>query len=90
MPTIRRRVVVTGRVQGVFYRAACRSHAEGLGVAGWARNLVDGRVEVVAEGEMAAVDALIRWCGEGPPRALVTNVTVTAEEPEGLRGFRTR
>ena len=90
MPTIRRRVVVTGRVQGVFYRAACRAHAEGLGVSGWARNLADGRVEVVVEGEVSAVDALVRWCGKGPPRALVTSVAVTAEEPEGLRGFGTR
>jgi acylphosphatase len=90
VPTIRRRVVVTGRVQGVFYRAACRSQAEELGVTGWARNLADGRVEVVVEGETAAVDALVRWCGDGPPRALVTNVAVTTEEPEGLRGFRTR
>jgi acylphosphatase len=89
MAVVRRRLVVSGRVQGVFYRARCREQAEALGVAGWARNLDDGRVEVVAEGERDAVDALTRWCREGPPRALVTRVEGRDEPPEGLVGFRT-
>ena len=87
---IRRRLVVHGRVQGVFYRASCQREAQRLGVAGWARNLDDGKVEVVAEGEPDAVAALEAWCRAGPPRALVTSVTATDERPEGLTRFATR
>ena len=87
---IRRRLVVSGRVQGVFYRASCQREARRLGVHGWARNLDDGRVEVVAEGTPAAVAALEAWCRQGPPRALVTSVVVADERPEGLEGFVTR
>ena len=89
-PVVRRRFVVRGRVQGVFYRAACREQAVALGVAGWARNLADGSVEVVAEGGTDAVERLARWCRVGPPSALVTGVTSTIEAPEGLEGFRSR
>lgn len=88
--TIRCRVVVRGRVQGVFYRAACKARADELGVAGWARNLDDGRVEVIAEGDAAHVAALTAWCREGPPHALVTGVEVSTEATEGLVDFRTR
>jgi acylphosphatase len=88
--TARVRLLVQGRVQGVFYRAACRTEADRLGVAGWARNLDDGRVEVVAEGEPGAVAALVQWCRHGPPRALVTRLHETPEPPEGLTGFRAR
>ena len=87
---IGRRVVVRGRVQGVFYRASCQREAQRLGVTGWARNLDDGRVEVVAEGEPGAVEALVAWCRHGPPRALVTSVEVTEVRPEGLDRFSTR
>lgn len=87
---VRRRVVVEGRVQGVFFRDSCRRQAAGAGVAGWARNLDDGRVEVVAEGPPDAVERLVAWCRSGPPRALVTRAKVAAEEPEGLRGFVVR
>lgn len=86
---IRRRLLVSGRVQGVFYRAACRREAQALGIAGWAKNLDDGRVEVVAEGEAETVAALEAWCRQGPPGALVTSVRSVAETPEGLQGFRT-
>jgi acylphosphatase len=88
--TTRRRMLVRGRVQGVFFRAACQARALELGVAGWARNLDDGRVEVVAEGDADAVAALAAWCRAGPPRALVTTVDETLEVPEGLTGFRAR
>ena len=86
---IRRKFLVAGRVQGVFFRAACRDEAVRLGVAGYARNLRDGRVEVVAEGSEDAVEALARWCHAGPPRAIVTKVDITTEAPEGLTSFRT-
>lgn len=89
MPSIRRRALVSGRVQGVFYRQACKQQADALGVSGVARNLDDGRVEVVVEGEANAVDQLVLWCRTGPGQALVTRVEVRDEQPEGLAGFRT-
>ena len=85
----RRRLLVSGRVQGVFYRQACKRQADALDVAGLARNLDDGRVEVIAEGRPDAVAALAAWCRTGPPRALVTKVDESVEVPEGLTGFRT-
>jgi acylphosphatase len=86
----RRRLVVSGRVQGVFFRAACKAEADRLGLSGWARNLDDGRVEVVVEGDLAAVEALARWCRTGPGHARVTAVASTTEAPEGLTGFQAR
>lgn len=80
---------MSGRVQGVFFRAACKDEADRLGVTGYARNLRDGRVEVVAEGSEDAVEALARWCHVGPPRAVVTKVDSVTEPPEGLTSFRT-
>ena len=65
---------MSGRVQGVFYRAATRQRALELGCRGYARNLADGRVEVLAVGESAAVHALIEWLRQGPPAAHVTDV----------------
>lgn len=73
---IARRCFVSGRVQGVFYRASTRQRAGLLGVTGYARNLPDGRVEVLACGEPAAVAALCAWLREGPPAASVTEVLV--------------
>jgi len=73
-----RRSFVSGRVQGVFYRATCVRKAQSLGLAGWARNLADGRVEVLACGDAAAVDALVAWLWEGSPASKVTAVE-TAE-----------
>jgi acylphosphatase len=87
---IRRRVVVRGRVQGVFFRDSARQRADAEGVAGWIRNRADGAVEAVAEGEESAVDALIAWMREGPGHAHVEDVEVVEEEPEGLDGFEVR
>lgn len=84
------RVLVSGRVQGVFYRATCAARARELGVAGWVRNLPDGRVEAAFEGEDAAVDAMVAWCREGPPYARVEGLEVIQEEPLGEAGFRVR
>lgn len=84
---IRRRVVVRGTVQGVFFRASCQREAAGRGVAGWISNRPDGAVEAVFEGEDTAVETLVDWCRQGPPRAVVAGVDVTEEEPEGLSSF---
>ena len=84
---IRRRVVVHGHVQGVFFRDATRRLAEREGVAGWVRNRPDSAVEAVFEGEPEAVERLIRFAREGPRGAQVERVDVAEEEPEGLRGF---
>ena len=87
---IRRRVRVTGRVQGVFFRETARRRAETTGVAGWIRNLPDGSVEAVFEGEAGAVERLVEWCGEGPRGAEVRGVAVADEPPDGLAGFSVR
>jgi acylphosphatase len=84
---VRRRVVVHGVVQGVGFRAFVWRAAQQRGVAGSARNRLDGTVEVVLEGEPDAVEPLVSSCREGPRGAVVTEVEVFAEEPEGLRGF---
>jgi acylphosphatase len=73
---IARRCLVAGRVQGVFYRASTRQRAQELGVTGYARNLADGRVEVLACGEAVAVQALCEWLWQGPPASHVTSVQV--------------
>jgi len=86
----RKRVLVSGFVQGVFFRDTCRSQAQRAGVAGWVRNLDDGRVEAVFEGEPAAVDRLVAWAHDGPPHAAVRSVEVVDEEPEGLARFEIR
>ena len=81
---VRVRATVSGRVQGVGYRAACAREAQRLGVAGWVRNLPDGRVELRAQGTRGRVEALIDWCRKGPPAARVTSVDVDWEpvDPE--------
>jgi acylphosphatase len=87
---IRRRAVVHGRVQGVFFRETVRRAAERAGVAGWARNRADGTVEVVLEGEADAVERVLDVCRTGPSHAEVVRVDVTDERPEGLAGFAAR
>jgi len=85
---IRRRVLVHGHVQGVFFRDTTRRLATRHGVAGWVRNRADGAVEAVFEGEAAAVEKLVSFCGHGPHGASVDQVEVSEQEPEGLSGFR--
>ena len=87
---IRRRIVVEGEVQGVFYRSTCRREAQARGVTGWVSNRPDGTVEAVFEGEPDAVEALIAWARHGPPAAWVSRVEVMEEEPEGERSFQVR
>ena len=87
---IRRRVIVRGRVQGVFFRDSTRQRAQSRGVAGWVRNRPDGAVEAVFEGEAEAVAALVEFCRSGPRSAEVEQVEEVTEEPEGLAGFEIR
>ena len=87
---VRKRVVVSGRVQGVWFRESCRAQAEAAGVAGWVRNRSDGRVEAVLEGPPAAVGRVVAWCHHGPRRAHVVAVDVHDEQPVGEQGFRVR
>jgi acylphosphatase len=79
----RARAIVTGRVQGVSYRAATASEARRLGVVGWVRNRADGAVELEVEGPDDRVAALLAWCGHGPPSARVTRVAVEEIAPTG-------
>jgi acylphosphatase len=84
---IRRRAVVGGRVQGVFFRDTCRRVAREHNVAGSAANLPDGSVEVILEGEPSDVEEVLEWCRSGSSYADVESVEVTEEQPEGLEGF---
>ena len=81
-------MVVSGRVQGVFFRDSCQREAVAAGVTGWVRNRRDGAVEAVFEGDDDAVEAMVSWCRNGPSHARVDEVEVTTEEPRGERGFR--
>jgi acylphosphatase len=87
---VRRRVVVSGRVQGVGFRAATRSRAEAHGVAGWVRNRPDGSVEAAFEGDPEAVEAMVGFCREGPRLARVERLEVCEEPPEDLHRFEFR
>jgi acylphosphatase len=87
---VRRRVVVRGDVQGVFFRDSARSEAARRGVAGWVTNRQDGAVEAVFEGSAADVDALVEFMRSGPPSADVRDVELVEEAPEGLVGFSVR
>ena len=87
---VRKRVFVSGRVQGVWFRESLREQAVALGVAGWVRNLMDGRVEALLEGPEPAVDRVVAWCHQGPSRAHVDGVEVRLESPIGESGFHVR
>lgn len=86
----RAHVFVSGRVQGVYFRATTRETAAEVGVDGWVRNLEDGRVEAVFEGPEPAVESMVAFCHEGSEAAVVESVDVTYEAPEGVEGFRIR
>ena len=88
--TVRRRVVVHGDVQGVFFRDSTRERASRAGVAGWVSNRDDGTVEAVFEGSVEQVDELVRFCQAGPSGADVNRVDVSEESAEGLSGFEVR
>jgi acylphosphatase len=87
---IRRRVVVHGNVQGVFFRDTARREATSRGVAGWVNNRSDGAVEAVFEGDPDGVAALVDFCRRGPRGADVQSVDESSEDPEGLSGFEVR
>ena len=80
-----RRSFVSGRVQGVFYRATCVRKATALGLKGFARNLADGRVEILACGDDAAVTGFIAWLWEGSPASKVTDVATEPADPAGCQ-----
>jgi acylphosphatase len=86
----RKHVWVSGEVQGVFFRYETRERARRERLMGWVRNLPDGRVEAVFEGDDPAVERLVRWCHQGPEGARVSDVEVRDEDPEGLSGFDVR
>ena len=90
MPRVRARVVISGKVQGVYFRGTAEDEARSRGLTGWVRNTPDGQVEAAFEGEQAAVEAMIAWCHRGPSGARVVDVVVTWEEPRGERGFSVR
>lgn len=83
----RAQVVISGRVQGVFFRHETARRARSRGVNGWVRNLPDGRVEAVFEGTRDSVESLIRWCREGPSMAAVSSVDVEWQEPQRESSF---
>ena len=81
-------MIVSGRVQGVFFRDSCARQARAEGVAGWVRNCPDGRVEAFFEGQHQAVEKLVEWCRQGPAHAEVTGLEVVEDSPAGLEAFR--
>jgi len=87
---VARRVVVSGQVQGVFFRDSTRREAHRLGLSGWVRNRRDGTVEALFEGEPDAVAEAVLWCRSGPPHAQVEDLGVSAAEPEGRTDFAVR
>lgn len=76
-------IIVAGVVQGVFYRAHTEDMARKLGLTGWVRNLPDGSVEVIAEGEESALEEFTKWCRRGPPSAIVSEVKTNFSKPTG-------
>lgn len=91
MTAIRAHVLISGHVQGVFYRASTQRQANSLALRGWVRNLPDGGVEAVFEGEQATVERMLAWCRVGPPNAYVTDVDVCYEPAGGeFTGFAVR
>jgi acylphosphatase len=90
MSEARARAVFRGRVQGVFFRAETRDRARSLGLSGWVRNVPDGSVEAVFEGERERIESILDWCRRGPGLAEVEDVDVDWEQPRGEEGFGAR
>jgi acylphosphatase len=90
MSEARARAVFRGRVQGVFFRAETRDRARSLGLSGWVRNVPDGSVEAVFEGERERIESILDWCRRGPGLAEVDDVDVEWEQPRGEEGFGAR
>jgi len=85
------RLFISGTVQGVSYRASTQEQARKRGIAGWVKNLADGRVEALAQGTREPVDDLVKWCHTGPPAAKVEKVVVSWEDVgDDLKGFEVR
>jgi len=81
-------VLISGRVQGVWYRASIKQKADALGIMGWVRNTVEGNVEAVFEGEQAVIDEMITWCWQGPPLARVSDIKILpSRSDERFTGF---
>ena len=82
-------LIISGKVQGVFYRASCQEVAQGLGLVGWVKNLSTGQVEVLVQGEKEKIEKLIEWCKKGPPGAKVSDVAVMWKKIlDRFEGFR--
>jgi len=86
--SVRLHIFISGRVQGVFFRSNTKRLAKELGLAGWVRNLPDGRVEAVFEGQRDKVSKIVEWCWKGPPAAKVSKVDFKEEKVENLSGFK--
>ena len=81
-------LIISGYVQGVFYRASCQEVAQSYSLAGWVKNMPTGQVEVTAQGEKEKIEKLIDWCKKGSPSARVSNVTIEWQEiKEAVSGF---
>lgn len=87
MSEARARVTIRGQVQGVFFRVETRERARSLGVTGWVRNVPDGTVEAVFEGDREKIESMLAWCRRGPSLAEVDDIEVAWEEPRGEEGF---
>ena len=88
---VRAHLFISGRVQGVFYRATCHGEGAARGLAGWVRNLPDGRVEALLQGPKEKVEDMVKWCFRGPRHAQVSDIDVTYEDPaDDVQGFGIR
>lgn len=84
-------VIISGRVQGVWFRTSTKQKAEQLGITGWVRNTKDGRVEAIFEGEEETVNQMLQWCHQGPPLSKVNNVEIKNQNPtNGFEEFSVR
>ena len=81
-------LLISGKVQGVFYRASAKDEAESLAINGWIRNTENGSVEATITGSEEAIEQFINWCKQGPPQARVDHVAVTQKPDEGFREFK--